>query len=256
MMNAQTMNPASVTKAAALLINARRTRQPLERLPEDCRPATLGDALRIQTATVRSTGEPVAGWKVGGVIDGALSYGVLLGSRIVASGGAVNAIDMPLLGMEAEIAFRFLRDAPPRDAAYTYDEVADRVVALPAIEIVATRYRDYKGTPLIERIADCMSNGAFVAGDPQPRWRAMDLVNIRASLEFGSTVVAQSNGGHVAGDPLRPAVDLVNVLRASIGVRSGQVMTTGTYTGLHYATPGTRVRAAFDGFGAATVDIR
>jgi 2-keto-4-pentenoate hydratase len=163
---------------------------------------------------------------------------------------------MPLLGMEAEIAFRFLRDAPLREAPYSYEEVAERVVAFPAIEIVATRYRDYKGTPLIERVADCMSNGAFVAGESQPAWRTMDLVNIRASLAFGETVVAQGVGGHVAGDPLRPAVDLVNVLRAGEGVRAGQVMTTGTYTGLHYATPGTRVRAAFDGFGAATVDIR
>jgi 2-keto-4-pentenoate hydratase len=250
------MDSASITKAAALLINARRTRQPLDRLPGDCRPATLDDALRIQAATVRSIGETVAGWKVGALVDGKLSYGVLLGSRIVASGGSVDAIDMPLLGMEAEIAFRFLRDAAPRKTAYTYDEIAECVVAFPAIEIVATRYRDYKGTPLIERIADCMSNGAFVAGEPQPEWRGMDLVNIHASLEFGATVVAQGVGGHVAGDPLRPAIDLVNALRTGEGVRAGQVMTTGTYTGLHYATPGTRVRAVFDGFGAATVDIR
>ena len=85
---------------------------------------------------------------------------------------------MPLLGMEAEIGFRFLRDAPPRAEAYSYAEVAERVVAFPAIEIVATRYRDYKGTPLIERTADCMSNGAYVVGDDRPDWRSFDLVDI------------------------------------------------------------------------------
>src|SRR5207237_728362 len=79
--------------------------------------------------------------------DGQLSYGVLLGSRIVQSGGRVDSRDMPLLGMEAEIGFRFLPDAPPRAAAYSYDDVADSVVAFLAIETVATRYRDYKGTP-------------------------------------------------------------------------------------------------------------
>jgi hypothetical protein len=32
-------------------------------------------------------------------------------------------------------------------------------------------------------------------------------------------------------------------------------MTTGTYTGLNFATPGRKIRAMFEGFGAAEVDI-
>jgi 2-keto-4-pentenoate hydratase len=250
------MNQALIESAAALLIQARRTRVPLGRLPEHCRPAAIDDALAIQAATVRQTGERIAGYKVGGVIDGRVSYGVLLGSRIVRSGGAVDANDMPLLGMEAEVAFRFLRDAPARAAPYSHDEVAGLVVAFPAIEIVATRYADYKGTPLIERVADCMSNGAFVVGDDRPNWREIDLVKLPVTLHFGDALIAQTTGGHVAGDPLRPAVDLVNDLRVGPGVAAGQVMTTGTYTGLNFATPATRVRATFEGFGVAEVDVR
>jgi len=249
------MNAESIARAASLLIAARRARDPLERLPEDCRPATADEALRIQAATVAQMGERVAGWKVGGVIDGLLSYGVLLASRIVRSGGRVEARDAPLLGMEAEIGFRFLRDAPPRAQAYSHADVAERVVAFPAIEIVATRYRDYQGTPLIERLADCMSNGAYVVGDDRPDWRSFDLLNIKVTLAFGDQVVVQRSGGHTAGDPLKPAVDLVNALRASTGVGAGQMMTTGTYTGLKFATPGRRVRAAFERFGAAEIDV-
>ena len=37
-------------------------------------------------------------------------------------------------------------------------------------------------------------------------------------------------GGHPAGDPLLPAVELVNAMRLREGVRAGQVVTTGTYT--------------------------
>ena len=250
------MNPAAIENAAALLIAARRTRVPLLRLPEHCRPAAIDDALAIQAATIRQTGERVAGYKVGGVIDGRVSYGMLLGSRIVRSGAAVDAKDMPLLGMEAEVAFRFLRDAPARAAPYSHDEVAQLVVAFPAIEIVATRYADYKGTPLIERVADCMSNGVFVVGHDQPNWRALDLVKLPVTLHFGDALVARTVGGHVAGDPLRPAVDLVNDLRLGPGVTAGQVMTTGTYTGLNFATPPSRVRAAFEGFGVAEIDVR
>jgi len=250
------MDTTSIDQAAALLIRARQTRIPLERLPEDCRPATLEEALRIQDAIVRQLGETVAGWKVGGLIDGRQSFGVILGSRVVPSGGSVDARDMPLLGMEAEVAFRFLRDAPPRAAAYSHEEVAALVVAFPAIEVVATRYRDYKGTPVIERTADCMSNGAFVVGAERADWRSLDLVRIPVSLAFDDTLVAQAVGGHAASDPLRPAVDLVNTLRSGSGVRAGQMMTTGTYTGLNFATPGTHVTAAFEGFGRAEVRVR
>jgi len=249
------MNDESTAKAASLLVAARRTRVLLERLPEDCRPATLDEALRIQAATVAQLGERIAGWKVGGVIEGQLSYGVLLASRILRSGGTIEAQAVPLLGMEAEIGFRFLRDAPPRNEAYSYDEVAACVVAFPAIEIVATRYLDYQGTPLIERAADCVSNGAYVVGDERPDWRSFDLVNIPVSLAFGDEVIVQRNGGHTAGDPLKPAIDLVNELRTSTGVRLGQMMTTGTYTGLNFAKPGRRIRVAFERFGAALVDV-
>lgn len=251
-----TMEQASIDHAAALLAAARRTREPLDRLPEPCRPAAIDDALRIQDATIARLGESVAGYKVGAVMEGRVSYGVLLGSRIVHSGGAVDAKDMPLLGMEPEVAFRFLDDLPPRAAPYAYEEVAERVVAFPAIEIVATRYRDYKGTPVVERLADCMSNGAFVVGDDRHDWRSLDLVQLAVALRIGGTIAAQGVGGHVAGDPLLPAVALVNDLRATTGVSAGQMMTTGTYTPMQYATPGVRVRAIFDGFGVAEVDVR
>ncbi|MEO8136296.1 MAG: 2-keto-4-pentenoate hydratase [Betaproteobacteria bacterium] len=249
------LNDEAIARAASLLIAARRTREALERLPEDCRPLTLDEALRIQAATVAQMGQRIAGWKVGGLIEGRLSYGVLLASRILQSGSNIETRDAPLLGMEAEIGFRFLRDAPPRDEPYSYAEVVERVVAFPAIEIVATRYRDYKGTPLIERTADCMSNGAYVVGGDQPDWRAFDLVNIPVLLAFGDQIIVQRNGGHPAGDPLKPAVDLVNELRTGTGVRAGQMMTTGTYTGLNFAMSGRRIRAAFENFGAAEVEV-
>jgi len=249
------MNDAAIARAASLLIAARRTRAPLTRLPEDCRPATLDEALAIQDASIAQMGERVAGWKIGARIDGQLGYGVLLGSRILPTGATFDAKDGPLLGMESEIGFRFLEDVPPRDTPYTYDEIAARVIAFPAIEIVATRYADYKGTPVIERTADCMSNGAYVVGADRADWRSFDLVNIGVTLTFGDDVIVQRNGGHTTGDPLLPAVDMANVLRATTGVRAGQLMTTGTYTGLHFATPGRRIRAVFENFGAAEVDI-
>jgi len=247
------MNRAAIGKAAAQLANARRTREPLDRLPEDCRPATLEDAFAIEEATVAQLGEQIAGWKVARLPDGQFSYGIVLASVVRRSGDVVDARSVPLLGMEGEIAFRFLQDAPARGAPYSLDEIAERVVAFPLIEIVASRYTDYHTTPVIERTADLMSNGAFVVGDDQSAWRTMDLVNIPVSLTFDEQVVVERDGGHALGDPLPLAIDMVNRLRESTGVRAGQMITTGAYTGMNIAKRGQRVAVRFAGFAVCEV---
>ena len=247
------MNETEIDKAAALLVDARRTRQPLARLPEDCRPATLDEAFAIEEATVRQLGDQTAGWKVALLPDGGFSYGIVLASVVKRSEDVVDVREVPLLGMEGEIAFRFLADLPARPEPYPYDEVAGNVVAFPLIEIVSSRYADYYKTPVIERTADMMSNGAFVVGDDQPDWRKLDLVNIPVSLTFDDAVVVERNGGHALGDPLSLAVDMVNRRRAATGVRAGQMITTGAYTGMNVAKPGQRVAVRFGGFPVCTV---
>jgi 2-keto-4-pentenoate hydratase len=247
------MNQTEVDRAAALLVGARRTRQPLTRLPEDCRPATLDEAFAIEEATVRKLGERIAGWKVALLPDGQFSYGIILASVVKRSEDVVDARDVPLLGMEGEIAFRFLVDLPARAEPYSYVDLANSVVAFPLIEIVSSRYADYYNTPVIERTADMMSNGAFVVGEDQPNWRTIDLVNIPVSLTFDDAVVVERNGGHALGDPLSLAVEMVNRLRATTGVRAGQMITTGAYTGMNVAKSGQRVSVRFGGFPVSTV---
>lgn len=249
------MDREAIQQAAALLIGARRTGALLDGLPVACRPQTLDQAHAIQDATVAALGDAVAGWKVGAPLDGMTVRGVILRSRVIPSGGSIAASRVPLAGVEAEIAFRFDRAVEPRERAYDYAEVAAAVTAFPAIEIVDSRFRDYRGAPLLERIADCVSNGAFVEGAPQARWREFDLSALDARLEIAGQIIVRRTGGHPAGDPLLPAIALVNDLRRSSGVCAGQVMTTGTYTGLNFAGPGQRVKVVFEGFGSADVHL-
>jgi 2-keto-4-pentenoate hydratase len=247
------MTPDAISEAARLLVEARRSGTHLGGLPEALRPANVGDAHAIQDATVAALGETVAGWKVGAPKDGRVVRGVLLASRVFASPARIPAALVPLLGVEAEVAFRFDRALPPRATGYTYAEVADAVTAFVAIEVVDTRYASYKDAPLIERIADCVSNGAFVVGDVQPGWRSFDLAQLTVALVVDGVSTVRRAGGHPAGDPLLPAVALVNDLGGEGGVAAGRVMTTGTYTGLTFVKPGQAVDVAFEGFGAASV---
>src|SRR3954452_2128983 len=155
------MDQRAVTQAAELLVAARRTRKLLDARPASCRPQTLDDALAIQDATLAALGETVAGWKAA-IVDGRAVRGAIMASRVFESGSWVAATSMPLLGIEAEIAFRFERDMPA--GKYSYEEVAAAVSALAAIEIVDSRFRNHTAVSAQERNADFVTNGGFVRG--------------------------------------------------------------------------------------------
>jgi 2-keto-4-pentenoate hydratase len=247
------MTPDAIDAAVRALIDARRTHRLLAGLPAGTRPASVDDAHAIQQATVTALGDAVAGWKVLSPIDGQVPRGALLRSRVLDSPATVDAADVPLLGVEAEIAFRFDRALPPSASDYPPDEVRAAVTAFAAIEVVDSRFADYKGTAVLDRLADCGSNGAFVRGAPLASWRSLDLVHIDVAMTIDGAVVTERKGGHASGDPLLPAIALANALRRTSGVPSGALMTTGTYTGLNYAKPGQTVRVAFAGFEPVTV---
>ena len=184
-------------------------------------------------------------------MDGRAVYGAIMASRVFDSGARIEAAKMPLLGVEAEIAFRFARDLPA--GKYSYADVADAVAAFAAIEIVDSRFRSYPDVPIMDRNADCVSNGGFVRGPAAADWRKLDLANIAVTLTIGGQEIVRRNGGHPAGDPLLPAVALVNALPG--GVKAGQIVTTGTYTGLNFAKPRQTVAATFAGFGTVEVSF-
>ena len=241
-------------EAVKALVAARRNRERIAALPPGSAPATIEQAHAIQDATVVALNDRVAGWKVSVTPDGVMR-GVILDSRLVQSPATLAARDLQPLGIEVEIAFLFDRDLPPRAGEYSAKDVADAVTAVVGIEIVSSRFTDYRTAPLMERTADCMSNGAFIVGTHRPDWRGTDLSKLEAVLRVNGRETVRKTGGHAAGDPLLPAIALVNALRHSTGVRAGQLITTGTFTGLHFAAPGDSITAEFTNFGKAELTL-
>jgi 2-keto-4-pentenoate hydratase len=71
------------------------------------------------------------------------------------------------------------------------------------------------------------------------------------TLRVNGAAVMEKAGGHATGDPLGVAVALVNMMRDQGGVRAGQFVTCGSYTGLRYLKPGDVCGVRFEGLGAA-----
>lgn len=244
------MESEAIREAARLLAQARNSSALVDRLPEGARPRNASDAYAIQLETAALLGDRVAGWKVAHSAEYELLVGILIQSRLFQDGASLPSGEIGMKGVEAEIAFRFNQDLVPRERRYGRAEIVEVVTALPAIEIVDTRFADFRATPLIDRAADFMSSGGFVAGPPCVDWKSFDLDRLEVCLTIDGVEVVRHAGGHVAGDPLSLAIAFCNELRLTGGVREGQVVTTGTLTGLHFAKPNSAIRAVIGGIGA------
>jgi 2-keto-4-pentenoate hydratase len=247
------MDQAHIAEAAALLVAARRGRARIPVLPPSCRPTSVAEAHAIQDAVTATLGAAVGAFKANAPAGAEPTRGVIYAPTVHASPSRIPAALVPQCGVEGEVAFVFRADLPPRPTPYTRDEVAAVVEACPAIEVVSSRYADPDTASTIDKLADGISNGAFVYGAPVKHWQGLALGKLPVTLTVNGAPVLEKVGGHPTGDPLGIAVALVEMMRGGVGVKAGQFVTCGSCTGLRYLKPGDVCGVEFEGLGSAEV---
>ena len=247
------MDQSHIAEAAGLLVAARRGRSRVPLPPPSCRPANVTEAHAIQDAVTAALGAAVGAFKANAPAGAEPTRGVIYAPTIHLSPARIPAGLVPQCGVEGEVAFIFRADLPPRPTPYTREEVAAVVDACPAIEVVTSRYADPDAASPLDKLADCINNGAFVYGPVIKEWRDLELGKLRVTLTVNGAAVLEQVGGHPTGDPLGIAVALVNMMRAAGGVTAGQFVTCGSCTGLRYLQPGDVCGVQFEGLGAAEV---
>jgi 2-keto-4-pentenoate hydratase len=251
------MQTEQVERAAALLVETRRSARPLRELPMDLRPVTQRDAYAIQDAVVACMGN-VGGWKVGAKSPLAEpTCAPLLESLVLQSPHAFPSNALRLRGIEAEIAFLLARDLPPRSMAYTAAEVFAAIESVhPAIEIVESRFEDFRKTDPLSVLADSQSHGALVYGAGRADAIRIDPTHQEAVLYFDDAQVARTVDGNPAGDLGRLLAWLANhcAIRCE-GLRAGQLVTTGSCTGMLFARARTRVVAELGALGRVEAGV-
>ena len=242
--------------AAALLIAARQS-EPGPALPEELRPTSEAEAYAIQDAVAAQFG-PVAGWKVGAASpDAEPACAPLLAGTLHESPAEFDAARFTRRGIEAEIAFRIGRDLPPR-RPYGRDEVLAAIDgAFPAIELCESRYRDPDSIDPLSMQADNNQNGALIVGTPWQDYAGLAIDRQPVTLLFDDEAVVDRTGGNTAGDLFRLLVWLANHLPGR-GQRltEGQIVTTGSWTGIRFAGGTENVTARFPGIGDCTLSFR
>jgi 2-keto-4-pentenoate hydratase len=246
------MDAQQIANAAALLVKARRGGQLLAGLPAEFRPVTVTDAHAIQDAVTAILGNAVGAFKAMAPANAEATRGVIYAGTIHPSPARIPAAEVPQCGVEGEVAFIFRRDLPARAAPYSREEVAAAMEACAAIEVVTSRFQNPDAVSSLEKLADCISNGALVHAAPTDG-RSLEFGRLKVTLTINGAPVLEQVGGHPTGDPLGVAVVLANMTREKGGVRAGQFVTCGSFTGLRYLQPGDVCGVRFEGLGAAEV---
>jgi len=206
----------------------------------------------IQDGVAAATG-PVAGWKVGARTPTAEpNPAPLLAGALVPSPARFDGKAMHMIGVEIEISFHIARDLQARDTPVGYDEALSAVGdAFVGMEVVDTRLADFQHLDPEWLLADNQMNHALVTGEAIQNWQALDWANLQVKLEIDGKTVVDQKGGLGAVDPVRPLAWMIDhAVRRRGGLRAGQAITTGSWTGLRYFPPGTRARGTFVGLGS------
>ena len=184
--------------------------------------------------------------------------GVMFRDFTVASGGSLKRADVgPGALIEAEVSFRMGKDLPARDGGYSQDEVIAAVdSAIIGIEFAVPRLNNPLGQPMVHLAADNGAAMAFAAGPDIPDWQSRDLRLLDIELMFDGLKVAE-------GLPLAARCDekwaltwTVNHFSArGIGIRAGDLITTGAAAAPTVLGVASDVVARFDGVGEVHVTI-
>lgn len=250
------MKKESIQRAARILIEAWQDGRQIGPLPAECRPATLAEAYRLQDAIARELGADVGGWKVGATGMGARKLlkargpfaGRIFAGRIFQSGASIPSGAYPLRGLEGEIAFKLGKDLPGRKTPYRMSDVKKAVASVhPAVEIVAPRWTEWLSVGLPSLVADHGANAALVLGKPFANGADLDLDAMKVELRVNNESVGKGTGADVIGGPYASLLWLANALRRRGGLKAGQVVSTGTCTGLYKAPARAIVTALYAG---------
>ncbi len=247
---------SKILDAANALLDARRTLNPITDLPDELRPTTEAEAYAIQDELMLAYGEP-GGWKVGSPAPGATPVCAPMPRAWIAADAAVLAAPhFRFRGLEAELAFLMGEDLLPRDTPYTLDEVKAAIAsAHPAIEVLESAFTEPGEASRLSTLADLSIHGGFVYGPACPNWREIDFEGESVTLAVDGSIRAEYTASSKGGEHLYGLLHWLANEGATRtgGLRAGQFVTTGSWTGVTRTSSNSTVDVRFTTIGSVSL---
>lgn len=256
--------PKHLEPLAQQFLAARRDLHQVTVLDEGGVPKDTAEAYAMHRAVVKGLGWETMGWKVAGTtenIQQALGlegpiYGRTFKKHRHVSPTTLSCATLLDPLVECEFFVTLKKDLAPRREPWSMAEIIEAVGTVHAgIEVAECRMPASlkPSTPTI--LADGSAAGQYVFGGELTHYLDR-LSSLSVVLECDGVVVKQGCGADVMGDPLRPILWLAEELRSkwNDGIYAGELISTGSMTGMLPVKAGQSVKAIF-GDGDAIIEI-
>ena len=257
------LNASTLDQLAQHLENCQLQAQDTLKITEAHPDMDWDDAYAIQDRILASKlakGARVVGYKAGltshakmkqmGVTDPV--FGFLVDEYVVPEGGEVKVSELIHPKVEPEICF--ITRTELKGPGYHIGAVlAACDVVLPGIEVIDSRYRDFK-FDLKSVIADNTSASRFIVGGRIASARDVDLRTLGVVLEKNGEPVALGAGAAVLGHPAAAVAMLVNHLgRRGQSLPAGSLILSGGITEAVPVQAGDNVTLRIQDLGSVSV---
>jgi len=257
------LNASTLDQLADLLENCQLQAKDTLKITDTHPNMDWDDAYAIQDrilARKLARGARVVGYKAGltshakmkqmGVTDPV--FGFLVDEFVVPEGAEIKVSDLIHPKVEPEICF-ITRTELKGPGCHIGAVLAASDVVLPGIEVIDSRYRDFK-FDLKSVVADNTSAARFVVGGRIASARDVDLRTLGVVLEKNGQPVAMGAGAAVLGHPAAAVAMLVNHLgRRGQSLPAGSLVLSGAITEPVAVQAGDNVTLRIQNLGSVSV---
>lgn len=260
---ASKIGPAKIAQFAHSLESAALERRAVQQLSELEPQLTLADAYEVQWALRErrlAAGARLTGLKMGLTSRAKMKqmgvatpiYGFLLDEYCVPADFEVSTSRLIHPRIEPEIAF-FTRSNLQGPGCTIASALAAVDFVIPAIEVIDSRYRDFK-FDLPSVVADNASSARYIAGGNARRVDELELRTLGVVVEKNGEGVAFGAGAAVLGHPAWSLAMLANLLaEREQTIPAGTYVMTGGITEAIGAQAGDHFTARFQALGSLSV---
>lgn len=249
---------------ARLLLQEHAAGKRFHPLSPDTGVTDLATAYAVQRRFVElmsATAGATAGYKIGLTsarmqkmcnIDQPVA-GVVLATRVMQSGVALQTGRYHHLGLEFEVGVKLARDLPSAEAPFTRERVAQAVGGVcAAVEVVDDRNADYATLEALSLIADNSWNAGAVLGTFSRSWDNLEAAC--GIVRVNGQEIDRGFGRDVLGHPFVPLTWLANHLADSgSALKAGDIVLTGSIIPTRFPKEPGAYR--FDLAGIGTVEL-
>jgi 2-keto-4-pentenoate hydratase len=258
------MDTTAQRELARLLASLRQEQRGQSGLAARLVPPDKATAYEVAGLVAEELGWPVLGWKIAAfkaeMQQQLRTDSPIYGRTFFVKETPVTVVHATLASPIPEVEYqaRLGTDLPPRAKPYSQDEVTEAVASLhPGLELAECRFiHDAAFPPLPAILADGAGSGTIVYGPAIADWKTRDIPNQEATLTSNGRLRRKGTAADALDHPMAPLTWLANELsRTGVGLKAGQMVSTGTLTGMLAPKPGETYVADFGPFGAVRVSF-